>query len=369
MEDAEDEDEDDLDGYSDDEDTSYKIRRSATKLLGAIIETRPELLISLYRDVSPALVQRFGDREETVRLEIWSTYGALLSQTKVYGGIPQPTNSPGSLGVGGKRKRTASGADGMEIEVDSPVSLLKTQVPSIAKALLAQLRGARTPPNVLQAGFTLLHQLIEVLPGCLSAHVTPLTSIAHNVLSQSPTTSSVGLHTTCLSFLTAFFSSHSPPTFSNALPSITPSLLRTLSERHPRIISEAFRVFSALLNAMRPVKTGEWADQVYEESVKRLTGVDTDGEVRARAEVCMGDLWVCASDVVRTKDGREWEAMCRTTGRTDGAVKVVARVAEEVDVGDVWINGSIEWLLGVLRKSGKSGKGDAFHCLEVLLHK
>lgn len=64
MADADDEDDEDgdLDEYSDDEDTSYKIRRSATKLLGAIINTRPELLVSVYKDVSPVLISRFGDR-------------------------------------------------------------------------------------------------------------------------------------------------------------------------------------------------------------------------------------------------------------------------------------------------------------------
>ena len=125
------------------------------------------------------------------------------------------------------------------------------------------------------------------------------------------------------------------------------------------------------MNALRPVKPGvsDWPDKVYDECVLRLKSADTDADVRARAEACMGDLWVCATEVVRTKDGREWDAMCRTTGRMDGAVRVVTRVATEVDVGDAWLNGSVEWVLGVLRKSGKSGKADAFECLDTLLHR
>src|SRR6266436_8384991 len=75
--------------WSDEEDQSYKIRRSATKLLSSIIATRPELLVTLYREVSPVLISRFGDREETVRLEVWATYVALLNQTSLYGGLPQ----------------------------------------------------------------------------------------------------------------------------------------------------------------------------------------------------------------------------------------------------------------------------------------
>lgn len=369
-EDDEDDDDGDMD-YSDDEDTSYKIRRASTKLLSALIETRPEMLSSLYKDVSPVLIQRFGDREETVRLEVWAAYGALLSQTKLYGGIPQPADVVESPGVGGKRKRVISQTDGMDVELlpESPGVLLRTQVPSLAKALLGQLRSRKTPPQVLQAGFNLLNQLIGVLPGCLSSHVVPIASTSKAVLSSNPTTSSIQLHTTVLMFLSSFFRTHSPPTFSNVLPDLTPGLLKSLGERHPRVSAESFRAFSALLNAMRPVRSGDWVDSVYDNAVTRLRTADTDAEVRARAETCIGDLWVCATDIVRTKGGQEWEVVCRTTGRMEGAVAVVTLVAREVDVGGTWLDGCVQWVLGVLRRSGKTGKGDAFTCLDVLLRR
>ena len=369
----EDEDEDDDLDYSDDEDTSYKIRRSATKLLSALIETRPEMLTSLYKDVSPVLIQRFGDREETVRLEVWATYGALLGQTKVYGGVSQQIDLVDSPGVGGKRKRSASMSRGdrMDIEVpESPAVLLKAQVPSFSKALLSQLRSTKTPPQVLQAAFTLLNQLIDVLPGCLSANAGPILSTSQAVLKQSQTMSSVSLHTTCLTFLSSFFATHSASVITNTH-EIASALLKELKERHPRIIAETFRSISALLNTLSPIQAGDitWVEQVYEAAVQRLKSPDTDAEVRSRAEICIGDLWICATDVVRPKGGHEWDAMCRTTGRMEGAVQVVARVAQEVDVGDAWINGSIDWLLGAQKKAGKVGKGEAFVCLQVLLKK
>lgn len=372
--DAEEEDDDDDDGdmdYSDDEDTSYKIRRAATKLLTALIETRPEMLSSLYQDVSPVLILRFGDREETVRLEIWAAYGALLGQTRLYGGIPQAHDVVESPGVGGKRKRAVSTTDGMDVELlpESPGVLLRTQVPSLAKALLAQLRGKKTPPQVLQAGFGLLNQLIAVLPGCLSSHVGPIIATSKVVLSSSPNTSSIQLHTTVLAFLTSFFSTHSPSTFSNFIPDLTPVLLKSLGERHPRVAAETFRAFSALLNALRPVRDGEWVDSVYDQAVTRLRSADTDAEVRGCAEGCIGDLWVCATGVVRVKGGAEWEVVCRTTGRMEGAVAVVSRVAREVDVEPTWLDASVQWVLGVIRRSGKAGKGEAFTCLDTLLRR
>lgn len=354
--------------YSDDEDTSYKIRRSATKLLSAIIATRPELLVSLFKEVSPVLISRFGDREETVRLEVWSTYGVLLAQTGVYGGLAQTKDGVGVVG-NGKRKRDND--EGMDVE-ETPMALLRSQVPALAKVLLNQLKSTnKTPPGTLQAGFKLLHSILVVLPGSLGGQVTNIISTSKAILSQAPTTSTSTLHHTCLNFLSLFFSTHAPPSFAGSLPSINPVLLKALGEKHPRVASEAFRVFSALLNALKPVKsTGrDWADSVYDEAVSRLSKNDTDAEVRACAEDAIADLWICATSVALSKDRKEWEAICRTAGMTNGAVKVVAKVAREVKISDDWANGCVEWLMVLMRKSGRTGKTDVFNATETLLRR
>ncbi|KAH7907426.1 armadillo-type protein [Hygrophoropsis aurantiaca] len=364
MADAEDDDDDDaeLDEYSDDEDTSYKIRRSATKLLAAVIGTRPELLISLFKEVSPVLISRFGDREETVRLEIWSTYVVLLNQTSVYGGLPQA--SDGDSSARGKRKRDSE--ERMDVE-ETPFSLLRSQVPALSKALFGQLKSPKTPPGTQQAGFQLLHALLNVLPGSLSSQMDPIASTAKSVLSQSPTTSTSTLHLTSLSFIALLFATHPAATYTDALPTLTPVLLKSLSERHPRVAAESFRVFSALLNATRPFKSGDWVDQCYNEALQRLSNHDTDAEVRSAAEDCIADLWICATDITRTKGGKEWQAICRTSGNTTGAVKVVSKVARDTEVSDEWVNTCVEWVMVLMKKSGRSGKTDLFIALDLLL--
>ncbi|KAK7688067.1 hypothetical protein QCA50_008437 [Cerrena zonata] len=362
MADDEDDEDEDLDEYSDDEDTSYKIRRSATKLLGAVIATRPELLTTLYSEVSPTLISRFGDREETVRLEIWATYGVLLNQTAVYGGSIQAKDA--GYSVGGKRKRDESS----DTEI-TPYTLLQSQVPAFAKALLGQLKSSKTPPATLQAGFSLMHQLLTVLPGSLSSQSSSVLSNIQAVLAQPSTSSTSSLQVTCLSFLVLFFSTHSPPTFAGSLDSLLPILLRSVGENHPRLASESFRVFSALLSASAPVKSGAWVDRIYDEALIRLSNHETDADVRERAEEAIGDLWIYATDIVKTKGNKEWEALCRTSGRTEGAVKVVTRVAKEVEISDDWVNGSVDWSLNLLRRSGRSGKSDVFTCLDALLRR
>ncbi|KAJ3832369.1 armadillo-type protein [Lentinula raphanica] len=361
MADADDEDDEDadLDEYSDEEDTSYKIRRSATKLLAALIGTRPEMLSAIYKDISPMLISRFGDREETVKLEVWTTYGSLLAQTAVYGGLPQSKDDV----TRGKRKRDI---ENMDVE-DGPYSLLKSQVPALSKALLNQLKSTKASAATLQAGFNLLYSLLNVLPGSLSNQVALITSTSKRVLSTPPSTSTATLYLSCLSFLALFFATHSPPVFISSLPSLTPALLKSTGERHPRVASEAFRVFSALLQAVRPVKNADWTDSLYDQAVIRLTTHDTDAEVRGCAEECIGDLWICATDVVRGKNGKEWESICRQTGKIDGAVKVIIKVAKEVTIGDAWVNGCMDWILSLLKKSGRPGKHDLFVAFDVLL--
>ncbi|KDQ17665.1 hypothetical protein BOTBODRAFT_172104 [Botryobasidium botryosum FD-172 SS1] len=362
----EDEDEELQDEYSDDEDTSYKVRRSATKLLSAVISTRPALLVTFLRSVSPVLISRFGDREESVRLEVWSTYGVLLKQIEVYGGSPQTREASGL-----KRKREDSNVESRSpssTDEETPYSLLRGQAPTFVKTLLKQLQ-AKIPPPALQAGISLLHSFLTVLPGSMAASSSTVLSIVSSVLAQPTTTTTSTLHTTTLTFVARFFSTHQPATFTASLPNLLPRLLTSAGDKHPRIASESFRVFSALLNALKPigVSTGAgWVESVYDEVVRRLERTDTDADVRARAEECLADLWLCATDVVRRLSGKEWEALMKGA-RTEGAVQVIERVAKEVVISDKWVGECIEWVCGVLRKSGRGGRVDAFKCLEVLL--
>ncbi|KAF5339321.1 hypothetical protein D9611_009897 [Ephemerocybe angulata] len=363
--DEDEEDEDDLDDeYSDDEDTSYKIRRSATKLLAAIIGTRPELLTAIYKEISPVLISRFGDREENVRLEVWATYITLLKQTSVYGGTPQVKSSSDDLSPRGKRKRDTE--EVMDVE-ENAHSLLKAQVPALAKALLNQIKSPKTSPAVLQAGFAVLHTLLTVLPGSLAAQVPQIITISKSLLSQNSSSSTSALHLSCLSFLSLLFSTHAPSSFASSLSTITPVLLKLLQERHPRVASETFRVFSSLLTSLAPIKDADWVEEVYNQALSRLSNHDTDAEVRACAEEVIGDLWIAAPDVMRSKDRKEWEYICRSSGKTEGAVKVVTKVAREAPVGDEWVSGCTAWLIGLLQKSGRAGKAEVFGALEVLV--
>ena len=82
-EEMESEDDEDSDGdFSDDDDVSWKVRRSAANFFTSIIKTRPMLLPTLLDSVAPVLVKQFREREEGVRTEVYLTYRALLQQAR-----------------------------------------------------------------------------------------------------------------------------------------------------------------------------------------------------------------------------------------------------------------------------------------------
>lgn len=69
------------DEYSDDDDMSWKVRRSSVKCLETVISSRRDLLVDLYGSVCPTLVSCFKEREENVRTDIFLAFVALLRQT------------------------------------------------------------------------------------------------------------------------------------------------------------------------------------------------------------------------------------------------------------------------------------------------
>lgn len=225
------------------------------------------------------------------------------------------------------------------------------------------------PPNVLQEGFKLFNALLNVIPGSLSSYSSQIITMTGSVLSQPVSTGTASLHLSALSFLALYFSSHAPSIFIPALPKITPILLNILKQKHPRVTSETFGAFSSLLKALRPVKQVDWADQVYAEALTRLLASDTDAQVRQSAENCIGELWVCAPEVVQNKGGKEWDAVTRSTDRIDNPIKVITYVATEGSVSDQWVDGCVTWLMSVLRKGGRQGKVEAFSCLEILIRR
>lgn len=161
MEDEDDEFDDEFDNaYSDDEDVSWKARRSSAKVLQALIGSRPELLNDFLRNLAPLLTRRLSEREESVRAEVFTAWEMLLKQVQVYGG----SVSMGEAPMGLKRKRTASGVSLEEvIEWVSLHSFFKMVQFADEKKKKSRLLLSQLPPIAIPNPYP-LHRSTQTIP-------------------------------------------------------------------------------------------------------------------------------------------------------------------------------------------------------------
>jgi cullin-associated NEDD8-dissociated protein 1 len=61
-------------GNDDDDDSSWKVRRGAIKVIDAIIISRPELLKEIYSNYARDLISRFKERDDNVKCNVMETF-------------------------------------------------------------------------------------------------------------------------------------------------------------------------------------------------------------------------------------------------------------------------------------------------------
>ncbi|XP_028513482.1 cullin-associated NEDD8-dissociated protein 1 [Exaiptasia diaphana] len=230
--DEEDEDEDD-DEYSDDDDMSWKVRRAAAKCLTAIIGSRHDLLSDLYRNIAPALIARFKEREENVKADIFNAYITLLRQTRPVAGQNVDT-------------------DAMD-EDSGPLMMLQSQIGSVVKALHKQLREKSVKTR--QGCFHVMSELVAVSPGALSDHISAIVPGIQFSLTDKSSTSNMKIDT--LAFLGCILAQHPPYVFHPHIPVLLPPVVHAVGDQFYKITSEALLVTQQLVKVIRPL--GEYS--------------------------------------------------------------------------------------------------------------
>ncbi|XP_069499560.1 cullin-associated NEDD8-dissociated protein 1-like isoform X2 [Ambystoma mexicanum] len=272
--DGEDEDQDSDDEYSDDDDMSWKVRRSAVRCLEALLSTRHDMLQEFYKTVSPVLINRFKEREENVKADVFCAYITLLKQTRP-----------------AQRCHAASDTTG---KGDASITMLHNQVPSIVKALYKQFRDKRIKSR--QGCFSLLTELANVLPGCLADHIPVL--VPGILFSLTDKSSSSNMRIDTLSFLHVILCNHPPEVFHPHIGALLPPVVACITDPFYKITSEALLVTQQLVKVIRPLDkplafdSKPYVPELFASTLKRLKAADIDQEVKERAIACMGQI-VC----------------------------------------------------------------------------
>ncbi|KAL6549244.1 Cullin-associated NEDD8-dissociated protein 1 [Orobanche hederae] len=258
------EDDESADEYTDDEDVSWKVRRAAEKCLASLIVSRPELLGKLYEDACPKLIDRFKEREDNVKMDVFNTFIELLRQT-------------GNVEKGQK-------------DFDVSRLLLKQEVPEIVQSINMQLREKSVKTKV--GAFSILKELVVVLPDCLADYIGSLTPRIEEALFDKSSTSSLKFE--ALTFTKLVLASHAPSVFHPYIKAISASVISAVGDCYYGVTSEALRDCGELVRVVRPKVEDSgfdfkpFAHPIYNAIMVSLTNPDEDQEVKDCAITCLG---------------------------------------------------------------------------------
>lgn len=225
--DTEEEEDIDSEEYSDDDDMSWKVRRSAAKCLEAVISTRHELIEDFYNTLSPALISRFKEREENVKSDIFHAYIALLKATRPHDDLTNP--------------------DSMD-QVSRPIALLQDQVPNIVTCVQPLMREKSVKTR--QDCFLLLREMLNALPGALANSFDQLMPGIQYSLSDKNTTSNMKID--ALGFVCCMLPTHPAQVFHPFIPTLLPLIVNSVFDPFYKIATEALLVLQHLVKVIRP---------------------------------------------------------------------------------------------------------------------
>ncbi|KAG8058205.1 hypothetical protein GUJ93_ZPchr0002g23195, partial [Zizania palustris] len=213
----------------------------------------------------PKLIERFKEREENVKMDIFNTFIELLRQT-------------GNMTKGQG-----------DIDESSPRSLLKQEVPKVVKSINRQLREKSIKTKV--GAFSVLKELVVVLPDCLSDHIESLVPGIEKALNDKSSTSNLKIE--ALVFTRLVMASHSPSVFHPYIQALSGPILSAIGDRYYKVTAEALRVCGELVCVLRPnfqmcsLDYRAYIGPIYTAILARLANQDQDQEVKECAISCM----------------------------------------------------------------------------------
>ncbi|KAL4375055.1 hypothetical protein AHAS_Ahas05G0243500 [Arachis hypogaea] len=215
------------------------------------------MLSKLYDEACPKLIDRFKEREENVKMDVFNTFIELLRQT-------------GNV--------TKGQTDANET---SHRWLLKQEVSKIVKSINRQLREKSIKTKVV--ALSILKELVVVLPDCLADHIGSLIPGIEKALNDKSYTSNLKIE--ALIFTILVLSSQSPDVFYPYIKALSAPVLSAVGERYYKVTAEALRVCGELILVVRPSIEGSGFDfrpyvhPIYNGIMSRIINQDRDHEI------------------------------------------------------------------------------------------
>ncbi|KAF2156660.1 cullin binding protein CanA [Myriangium duriaei CBS 260.36] len=398
-------------GFDDEDDVSWKVRRCSAKLLHTLIGSRNLIVDSVaYSKAAPALISRFNEREESVRLEIFATLAGLISKAREpYRKHVTPTEPTASKAfpAGRKRRRGSSNAGFTDVQAQlssangyaspstpppqtGPQQSLANISPEIVQAIAKALKTSTLQTK--QACISLLTTLVTAQRGGLSNSLDIVIPALVDVLNTSATSGSGSTATfhsariAALELLRAIADLHSSRVLQPFANKVIPVLAKTAKANYGKVAVEAVDTVEVYVKALTPPRTAASKSpttselkQLYEVLIDRVSATDTDTEVRQKAIQALGmlvgrtsgtkgslmldnDSRQAAQDLILERLKNELTRLASVK-----AVETMALLAQNSkDFTSTWIQQVSLELGAQLRKANRALRGSSLGTLKLL---
>ncbi|CAH8627271.1 unnamed protein product [Schistosoma bovis] len=378
-------DDDDEDGeYSDDEDVSWKVRRAAARALEAIILVFTEMTANFYVSIAPLLIKQFNEREESVRLSIFSCLSALLRQTRLTSTIHLNTTiTNGSVAVNQQSSPRSyestlfvseSTLEELKLHLQDPnsaqsrlLSLLPTLYRGIEKQTSQSISNKMKSQNANRVlsvyrhtAFMLNRDLALALPGQLGAYLNNILMMV-KISSDDPNTN----HTAkmeMINVLVLLLSTHPASYFESKLDLLVQLTIQSINNSFYRVALEGLDLLQLLCTHLKSLGGEKYAQVLFTPLFNQLKATDRDLELKEKA-ITVTAVFLSQIDLIYRRLTNELTRLAAVR-----AIQIIASSPLQLDLSK-FLPGSSHELGTFLSKNDRNLRMITLRCLYTILLK
>lgn len=275
---------DDDEDYSDDDDSSWKVRRAAIRCLHAAITVELLSRAQLFAEFGPFLITRFKEREEPVKLDVFTAFSELL---RLGGSHAHPhllhTNAP--------RPEIEIG-DAMAVDADEGVreemSPILSRGPQIMRSIKKELTSRSLKTRI--KAMALLRDCVSTMPTVM----TPLTGKVIPDVEHGMADSATAMKTESLLLLRGVVRGGGAEALMDHIGTLIPKVLAAADDRYYKVTAECLRFCGDALISFGKgtpeckTKILTLVPRIHDAALARATAQDQDSEVKEAALRCLG---------------------------------------------------------------------------------
>eukprot|EP00484_Ammonia_sp_Unknown_P008564 CAMPEP_0197075724 /NCGR_PEP_ID=MMETSP1384-20130603/211754_1 /TAXON_ID=29189 /ORGANISM="Ammonia sp." /LENGTH=1301 /DNA_ID=CAMNT_0042514573 /DNA_START=883 /DNA_END=4788 /DNA_ORIENTATION=- len=364
-----------------DDDTSWKVRRAAVKMLTSFIQTHKSTVQQYHLKICESLLGRFKEHDTTVRLDIFTAFQELLLASII---AEQGTSSFST------QENNPFDMPPLVRQVSS-FQLMSQKLPEMMQQICTQFKSKTADSKVKNGLLGILRDLVLVRQAERSVRCDVLPEdgikayfdqLIPEIIVCTQQNTDVQLKSRALYVLYLILQRHRNEDCLTVLPAITPAIIQSVDANYPRVKTRAMLVISRMTEIVRPdykdydnASHDKIIKELFDISFKQLSLKDIEGEVKKAAlkaaTSCLarfGDKLLAAeiNKTLNVLNDRLANEITRETSLE--CFGILAGSPLQTDISPV-VNKVVEESASFLRKASSSLRTTAAETLTLIISK